>query len=159
MALPTISGRKRTDSTSGPKPFKPTNKQRQDVRLYKASGLTEPAIAEAIGICQNTLRKYFANELDVARGVERARNLKRLEAAANKGNVTAMKALHVIFDKGEAADLLNDPDYDATRQAQREEKVRGRVSKKDLELQDALQAGENSEWGDDLAPLQNTKLN
>lgn len=130
--------------------FVPTAQQRKDVMLYKAGGIPEPAIAAVLGICQNTLRKHFAAELECGRGVKRAQNLKRLEKAADAQNVTAMKALHVLFDKGEREDLLGDPDFDAGRQAQREAAVRSRVSKKELQHRDAINAGADSEWGDDL---------
>ena len=36
---------------------------------------------------------YFKAELETGRGVKRAQNLERLEAAAKRGNVSAMKAL------------------------------------------------------------------
>jgi predicted transcriptional regulator len=131
--------------------------------LYKAGGIPEPAIAVILGISQNTLRKYFAPELETGRGVKRAQNLKRLEKAADKQNVTAMKALHVLFDKGEAADLLADPDFDVVQQDQQrekqKEKVRTRVTKKEVQHDEALNAGLNSEWGEDLAPLAGTKPN
>lgn len=86
-------GRKRR----GPPPFKPTAKQRKDVTLYVAGGMSEPAIAAEIGICQNTLRKHFPDEIDAGHQRELAANLRRLRKAADKGNVTAMKHLDAKF--------------------------------------------------------------
>lgn len=77
--------------------FKPTKAQRDDVRLYAAGGMAEPAIAAVIGICQNTLRKHFADDLEIGRAYEVAANLTRLRKAAKKGNVSAMKFLHAHF--------------------------------------------------------------
>jgi len=127
--------------------------------LYKAGGIPEPAIAHMLGISQNTLRKHFEFELNCGRGVKRAQNLKRLEKAADKHNVAAMKALHVLFDKGETADLLAEPDYDVGRRAQQEAKVKRRPTKKQIVADEAFSAGLDNEWGEDLAPLPGTKPN
>ena len=130
--------------------FTPTAAHRRDVGLFRAGGLSEVEIAAALGIARGTLRKAFKSELGIGRAVQRARNLKRLAKAADKGSVTAQKALHQIFDHADRADLLQDPDFGAKRTA--EAKVRGRLSKKELVLQDARDAGLNNDWGDDLPP-------
>ena len=139
--------------------FKPTARHRKDVMLFKAAGLSEPAIAAAVGISQNTLRKYFAVELETGRDVQRAKNLKRMVKAADKGSVTAQKALHAIFDQGDKSDLLQDPDFGADRQLAAEEKVLKRVTKKDLVHTEAVNAGANSEWADDLPAPSGTRAN
>ncbi len=59
--------------------------------------MSEPAIAAEIGICQNTLRKHFPDEIDAGHQRELAANLRRLRKAADKGNVTAMKHLDAKF--------------------------------------------------------------
>ena len=61
------------------------------------------------------------------------------------GSVTAAKALHVIFDQADRQDLLQDPDFGAKRTA--EAKVRGRLSKAALVLQDARDAGDRKNDG------------
>lgn len=66
--------------------------------MYAAAGLSEPGIAAEIGVCQNTLRKHFAAELQAGREREIAANLRRLRKAADHGNVTAMKHLDAKFD-------------------------------------------------------------
>jgi hypothetical protein len=53
-------------SKGGRRPFVPTRRQRDKVTLLIAAGFPEPAIAIAIGCCQNTLRRYFATELQTA---------------------------------------------------------------------------------------------
>jgi predicted transcriptional regulator len=89
----------------GPAPLNPTKKQRDDVALYAAAGLSEPGIAAEIGVCQNTLRKHFAAELQAGREREIAANLRRLRKAADHGNVTAMKHLDAKFDLTPRKDL------------------------------------------------------
>jgi hypothetical protein len=79
-------------SKGGRPPFSPTSKQRDRVALLAAGGIPQPAIAAVLGCCERTLRNYFAVELETGRGVKRAQNLERLEAAAKRGNVSAMKA-------------------------------------------------------------------
>ncbi len=43
--------------------YKPTEEQRDQVRDLRAKRRTSQAIAQALGISRNTLRKYFAHEL------------------------------------------------------------------------------------------------
>lgn len=127
--------------------------------LYKAGGISEPSIARILGIAQNTLRKHFEFELNCGRGVKRAQNLKRLEEAADGKNVAAMKALNVLFDKGDVADLLADEDYNAARRQRQEQSVKSRPTKSAMALEEALAAGRDSEWGDDLAPISGARPN
>ena len=66
-------------SKGGRRPFVPTRRQRDKVTLLIAAGFPEPAIAIAIGCCQNTLRRYFATEL------QNGRVLRRLEKGRAEG--------------------------------------------------------------------------
>ena len=138
-------------SKRGRKPFVPTAKQRDRVMLLSAGGLTEPAIAAVIGICERTLRNCFKAELEVGCGVKRAQNLERLEAAAKKGNVSAMKALAAAFDRGEHQERIAG-ETAAARRERAEAAVRERMSKRQLEQRDALTAGQDTDWGTDLMP-------
>lgn len=122
----------------GPQPFKPSEKQRKLVSLLVAGGISEPAIAKRIGICQNTLRRWFGDELQSGHETKRAENLERLDKAAASGNVTAQKYLDTKFERIGAKATLTAPAE--------------RVGKKEIVRATALTAGENSEWGDDLAP-------
>lgn len=49
----------------GRPPFQPTEEQRRIVNVMAAGGFQQVAIAHALGISDNTLRKYFAEELEV----------------------------------------------------------------------------------------------
>jgi hypothetical protein len=126
-------------SKRGRKAFVPTVKQRDRVMLLTAGGLTEPAIAAVLGCCERTLRKCFKAELATGRGVKRAQNLERLEAAARKGNVSAMRGESQELRAGETA---------AVRRERAEAAVRERTSKRQLLEQDARTAGRNSDWGE-----------
>jgi hypothetical protein len=125
-------------SKRGRRPFNPIAKQRDRVMLLTAGGLTEPAIAAVLGCCERTLRNCFKAELETGRGVKRAQNLERLEAAAKQGNVSAMKALEAIFGHAE------------TKQLQGKSKTEARPSKRVLAARAAATAG-GLGWGDDLA--------
>lgn len=50
-------------SRYGRPPFQPTDDQRRIVNVMAAGGFQQSAIAHAIGISENTLRKYFADEI------------------------------------------------------------------------------------------------
>jgi hypothetical protein len=83
--------------------------------------------------------------------VKRAQNLERLEAAAKRGNVSAMKALAQVFDRGEHQEQIAGETAAECRE-RAEAAVRQRVSKRQLLERDALTAGLDSDWGDDLLP-------
>jgi hypothetical protein len=119
--------------------------------LLAAGGITEPAIATVLGISPKTLRNYFAVQLETGRGVKRAQNLERLEAAAKRGNVSAMKALAAAFDRGEHQEQIAG-ETAAVRRERAEAAVRERMSKRQLEQRDALTAGQDTDWGTDLMP-------
>jgi len=92
-------------SKGGRRPFKPTAAQRDRVALLAAGGIPQPAIAAVLGCCESTLRDCFKAELDTGRGVKRAENLERLEAAAKEGSIGAMKTLEAIFGHAETKQL------------------------------------------------------
>jgi TPR repeat protein len=119
--------------------------------LLAAGGITEPAIATVLGISPKSLRNYFAVQLETGRGVKRAQNLERLEAAAKRGNVAAMKALAQAFDRGESQELRAG-ETAAERRERAEAAVLGRTSKRQLLERDALTAGQDTDWGTDLLP-------
>jgi AcrR family transcriptional regulator len=72
--------------------FKPTTRERRRVELLIGE-ISEDAIAETLGIARGTLRKHFASELRLGYARVLADNLERLDKAASKGNVAAMRAL------------------------------------------------------------------
>lgn len=71
-------------------PHAPTDKLRRDVRALAAMGNSTDDIAEFIGITAPTLRKHYWIELHQGRVHGKIANGKRLQEAAQKGNVTAM---------------------------------------------------------------------
>ena len=135
----------------GRPPFSPTAKHRDRVALLAAGGIPQPAIAAVLGCRERTLRNCFKAELETGRGVKRAQNLERLEAAAKRGNVSAMKALAAAFDRGEHQEQIAG-ETAAVRRKRAEAAVRERMSKRQLEQRDALTAGQDTDWGDDLLP-------
>jgi hypothetical protein len=138
-------------SKRGRRPFNPTAKHRDRVMLLAAGGIPQPAIAAVLGCCERTLRNCFKAELETGRGVKRAQILERLEAAARKGNVSAMKALAAAFDRGESQELRAG-ETAAVRRKRAEAAVRERMSKRQLLERDALTAGQDTDWGTDLLP-------
>jgi hypothetical protein len=62
-----------------------------------------------------------------------------------------MKALAQAFDRGESQELRAGESA-AERRERAEAAVRERMSKRQLEQRDALTAGQDTDWGDDLLP-------
>src|SRR5262249_51793839 len=92
-----------------------------------------------LGCCERTLRYCFKAELEIGRGVKRAENLERLEAAAKGGSIGAMKTLEAIFGHAE------------TKQLQGKSKPETRPSKRALAARAAAAAGgAGTPWGSDL---------
>jgi predicted transcriptional regulator len=130
----------------GPPPFKPTLKQRKDVTLYAAGGMSEPGIAAELGICQNTLRKHFSEELDAGHERELAANLRRLRKAADKGNVTAMKHLDAKFGL-----LALDREFKKkpkTASTEPKETKAPKLGKKEIAKIEASMPPEDPDWAD-----------
>ena len=76
----------------GNQPFVPTDKDRQQVERMTGFGLTQEQICKIMGISENTLRKYFADELE--NGVSRinsavAQNLFSIATSKEPGSVAA----------------------------------------------------------------------
>jgi hypothetical protein len=137
-------------SKRGRPPFHPTARHRNRVMLLAAAGLRELAIAAVLGICRRTLQTYFAAELATGRAIKRALNLERLEAAAKRGNVSAMKALR---RPSIAVNTRSRSPANLRRHVGRPEAaVRERLTKPALEERAAATAGLNSDWSDDLQP-------
>ena len=100
---------------------------------------SQPAIAAMLGCCERTLRYCFKAEFEIGRGVKRAENLERLEAAAKGGSIGAMKTLEAIFGHAE------------TKQLQGKSKPEARPSKRTLAARAAAAAGgAGTPWGSDL---------
>jgi hypothetical protein len=106
--------------------------------LLAAASFSEPQIAIAIGVCQNTLRKYLGQELKNGRAIKRAQLLERLEAASRKGSISATRTLMQAFDRGEHRQPLDD-------------RAEARLGKRVLAQRAAASAGGAcTPWGSDL---------
>lgn len=81
------------NKNSGRHEFKPTDEDREKVRVLKAGGMSNEAIAEAVGISEPTLRKHFSSEIDRATAKVRADLLMARYRSAMGGNVSAQNKM------------------------------------------------------------------
>ena len=81
----------------GPKPVVPSSADRQNVMLAIAAGMSLETIANAMEVSRRTLCRSFARELAIGRSKKTLENIRRLDAAAASGNVSAMKFLHTLM--------------------------------------------------------------
>src|SRR5690349_11492477 len=94
------------NKNSGRKEFAPTDDGREKVRVLKAGGMSNEAIAEAIGISEPTLRKHFPSELDRGTAKVRADLLMARYRSAMGGNVSAQtKMLELVGASAAGAKL------------------------------------------------------
>lgn len=80
----------------GNPPFEPTEDHRRIVLTGAAFGTPYPIIADEIGICEDTLRKYFRRELD--EGLPRA-NARLGGVLYKKAEAGDQKAIDSWFDR------------------------------------------------------------
>jgi hypothetical protein len=112
-----------------------TNELRDRIATLSAAGMDREAIAEAIGCSERTLRTYFLPELNEGKATKRAEAIEMLWAAAKNGNVSAIKAVIALTEKGQAAPPAPKP------------KPAPKLGKKE-QLAAAAQAGhQESDWG------------
>lgn len=138
----------------GPAPKPISKEQRDKVRLWAAGGIAEEQIAYLLKISRNTLRKRYPRELDQGNAIERARNLERLQAAADKGNVAAIKHLDAKLQAAAAQRAWTADEPDATQAAPAAQPGgKGKHSKKEAVVAAAEQALQpTGDWGSDLMP-------
>jgi predicted ArsR family transcriptional regulator len=96
------------NKNSGRLEFKPTDDQRTTVRVLKAGGMTNEAVAEVIGISEPTLRKHFASEIDLATAKVRAEMLMARYNAAKGGNVQAQNKMLELVGAASADAKIKD---------------------------------------------------
>lgn len=90
----------------------------ETVEVLAAAGeLSQDDIADAIGVSAPSLRKYFRPELVRGLARQKARALSLLAKAAEKGNVSAIKAYMAELDKRGAAAALKERERPAPRAA------------------------------------------
>lgn len=121
---------------------------RESVAIWKAGGMTDEDIARALNIDAETMKKHFAFELRTAWAGKVAKVIEAQYEAAVKGNVSAQDKFLSRAKVVGAMEGIFAPERGklATPRASRTEKL----GKKEKAQVDALSAGENSDWGDDL---------
>lgn len=128
------------ENLGGRPPFEPSTKQRRDVAIAAAGGMTQEAIASALGISPPTLRKHFAVELGAVASKRRLEVLTKMFRTAMKGNVSAQKA---FLAAGDASNAAPPP-----APAEKHEKP----GKKETAQADAKTAADGTGWGSILTP-------
>lgn len=109
------------NQNSGRHEFAPTDEDREKVRVLKAGGMSNDAIAEVIGISDTTLRKHFSKELDKATAKVRADLLMARYRAAMGGNVTAQNKMIEQVSAGRAQDRVAQREAKAPKIGKKEE--------------------------------------
>ncbi|MGX9145923.1 hypothetical protein [Mesorhizobium sp. 128a] len=125
----------------------------------RSCGESENVIAKSLKIDVDTLRKHCAEELDNGFSNRRREVIGMLYKSARGGNVTAQKRLEEMTRLAGAA-----AEFDARQKETGATPVTrparsAKLGKKEIQQEEALNAGLNSEWGEDLAPLAGTKPN
>ena len=77
----------------GRPPFQPTDEDHEKVRVLKAGAMSQAAIAEALGISEPTLTKYFSQDLEIGAAKVTAEILMARYNSAKAGNVSAQNKL------------------------------------------------------------------
>ncbi len=127
-----------TDGRGRPK-LKLSNELRQRVAILAAGGMTQAAIAEAIGCSEPTLRQYFFAELHDGRSAKRAEVIEAMFRDAVGGSVTAQRAFLGLGDKADIA-----------APSRRRSAAEPKLGKKEQLARDAQKP--LSGWGDLLPP-------
>ncbi len=123
--------------------FAPTKTMRENVAIWRAGGMTNQQIADALDIDYKTLEKHFQHELSVGWSKKRAQMLTALFKAGVTGNVSAQKHYLQISGVTAGIEKLTAPE---------DKKPKGRpLGKKEQAEAAAQTAGQGSDWGEDLA--------
>lgn len=139
----------------GPVAWRPTAVQINNIKLWRAGGITVDNIAKLLGVPYRTLYDNCSEMLKGASAAKFSENLARLEKAAKAGNVAAIKYLDAKFSSTAADDALRALGDAPEAEAKPADAVKPvRVGKKEAALEDAGQVigGQSSVWGNDLNP-------
>ncbi len=123
----------------------PTVENARKIRALLVAGMKNQQIARELGISVPTLRKHYfqsgkinarlAREMAIAE--MRARNILRLDKEADKGNVSAMRALEPLIEKAERDLIEREVGADAPREksqgVKRQRELMGHEADDDLE--------------------------
>ncbi|TIP07811.1 hypothetical protein [Mesorhizobium sp.] len=133
---------------------------RRTVEEMRSCGESENVIARSLGIDVDTLRKHCADELDNGFSNRRREVIGLLYKSARGGNVTAQKRLEEMTRLAGAAAEFDARQKETGATPSQPRPARSpKLGKKEVQREEAMTAGLNSEWGDDLAPLPGTKPN
>lgn len=130
---------------AGRPPFKPTPALRRKVASAKAGGMSEDAIALALGITRPTLAKHFMVELTAGAAVKKMEALDALFAQVKKGNVTAIKAVLLLGDAIDPRPKAG-AGAGAGEQAASVPASAGRLGKKEAQQVAAVSAADGTDW-------------
>jgi hypothetical protein len=72
--------------------YEPSKFDRDKVEIWAASGMSQEAMAAALGIARGTLTKHFEVEMTTGAAKRQAKVMEALYSAAMRGNVSAQKA-------------------------------------------------------------------
>jgi hypothetical protein len=117
----------------------PTDEKRNRVKVLKALNKTDTEVAEAMGLSEPTLRKYYLRELRGGMAQLRAEAAVKLWDLAKGGNVSALKA---FLAEARHSDLLGQP---ASKRRGRETPAQT-MGKKDAAQLAAETADEGTGW-------------
>jgi predicted RNA-binding Zn ribbon-like protein len=92
--------------SAGRPEFRPTPRIRQKVEQLIGCGMSQDAVARAIGISTPTLVKHFAEELANGVATKRSEIIGMLFKSAKSGNVTAQKKLEEMNRLAAAAEAM-----------------------------------------------------
>lgn len=79
--------------------FEPTQRQREDVKLWASDDWTEDRMAAQLGISRNTLRKHFAEEIQYGADKVRTMVLRDLQRSSAAGRTGASAKLLELTEK------------------------------------------------------------
>ena len=96
----------------GPKPVEPTTRQRHQVELAVAIGMSLEQIADCFELSRRTLCRVFVRELAVGQSKKLLENIVRLDQAAQDGNTAAIKAMIALIDRDERPEAVETSHWD-----------------------------------------------
>lgn len=132
--------------------YVPTPAARRTVEEMAADNKSQDVIARALGIKDDTLRKYFATELANGAAKKHKEALALMWKFAKKGSATLINKL---VERTQAA--ASAASFEKTDRAENDlpsARAPARLGKKDAAREAAINAGgPGSKWGDLLTPL------
>lgn len=135
---------KPTGNPRGRPTFKPTAKNRSDVAVWKAGGMSDDSIALALSIDSDTMKKHFKEEIHSGWAKKRSLVISAQFKAAINGNVSAQKLFLETSNRVSAESSFENRQPEGRRQRVIP------IGKKEAEADAARTAGVGTEWGTDL---------